>query len=109
MVDLLPFTSIAALIEFAGSLLIIGYILAAIFVLIRTRDLVRARLLVADGVITALSFKVAATLLKTIELHTWQQILIFAAIFALRTMLKRLFVWEKKQLQSRFTSNADLS
>ncbi|GLV59915.1 hypothetical protein KDH_67390 [Dictyobacter sp. S3.2.2.5] len=93
------FTTWATLIEFAGALLIIAYILASLFVLLRTRDITRARLVVADGVITGLSFKLAGTLLKTIDLRSWQQILMFAVIFALRTLLKRFFTWERARLQ----------
>jgi uncharacterized membrane protein len=97
--NILNFTLWAEGIEFIGALLIIGYILAAIISLARTGNITRARLVVADGVITGLSFKLAGTLLKTIELHTWQQILMFVAIFALRTVLKQLFTWERARLQ----------
>jgi uncharacterized membrane protein len=99
--NIFDFTLWANLIEFVGALLIVIYIIVAIFVLFRSKDIVRARLIVADGVITGLSFKLAGTLLKTIELHTWQQILMFVAIFALRTILKMLFTWERSRLQRR--------
>jgi uncharacterized membrane protein len=95
------FTVIASLIEFVGALLIVGYILAALVVLWRDRQILVARLLVADGVIAGLNFKIAGGLVKTIELHTWQQILMFVAILALRTVLKRLFTWERERLQAR--------
>lgn len=97
--NLFNFTIWASLIDFAGALLIVGYILAALFALVRTRSITRARLLVADGVLISLSFKLAGTLLKTIELRTWQQILIFCAILALRTALKRFFAWERAHLE----------
>lgn len=100
-VNLLNFSTWATLIEFVGALLIIAYIVAALVTLARTRDITYARLLVADGVITGLSFKLAGTLLKTIELRTWQQILMFVAIFALRTILKRFFTWERARLEQR--------
>lgn len=99
--NIFDFTLWANIIEFVGALLIVIYIIVAIFVLFRSKDIVRARLIVADGVITGLSFKLAGTLLKTIELHTWQQILMFVAIFALRTILKMLFTWERGRLQRR--------
>lgn len=99
LTDILDFTLWAQIIEFVGALLIVGYVIAAIISLFRSGNIVRARLLVADGAITGLSFKLAGTLLKTIELRTWQQILIFVAIFALRTVLKRLFTWERTRLQ----------
>ncbi len=96
--DLFNYTLWASLIEFAGALLIVGYIGVALVTLVRSGNIIKARLLVADGAITGLSFKVAGTLLKTIGLHTWQQILMFAAIFALRTVLKRVFTWERTRL-----------
>ncbi len=98
---LFDFTTWATIIEFVGALLIIGYIVAALYTLIRDKSITRARLIVADGVITGLSFKLAGTLLKTISLQSWQQILMFVAIFALRFILKRLFIWERERLQRR--------
>jgi len=37
-------------------------------------------------------------LLKTIELQTWAQIGAFFAIFALRTLIKRVFTWESQRI-----------
>lgn len=96
-VDPFDFTVVA--IEFIGALFIVGYILLAIFTLFRTRSIVQARLLVADGAIFGLNFKLAGSLLKTIEIHTWTQILLFVSIFALRFVLKRIFTWEQAHLQ----------
>ncbi len=95
----------AAIIEMGGALVIVAYVFAALLTLFRTRTagIVQARLLVAQGVLTGLSFKVAGTLLKTLLLVTWHQILVFAAIFALRTLLKRLFVWEQTHLRQQTT------
>lgn len=88
-------------IEMVGSLIIVGYCAAALATLIRSRGrgIRSARLLIADGVITGLGFKLAGTLLKTILLVSWHQILMFTAIFALRTVLKRLFAWEQRRLK----------
>jgi hypothetical protein len=94
-----PFSLLATTIEFIGALLICAYMLAALVVLVRTRNIITARQLVADGAIVGLSFKLAGTLIKTIELHTWQQILMFVAILALRIILKHLFTWERTHLQ----------
>lgn len=99
--NIFDFTLWAFIIEFIGGLIIVGYIIASFVTLIRGGSITQARLLAADGAITGLSFKLAGTLLKTIELHTWQQILMFVAIFALRYVLKRLFTWERTQLQRR--------
>ena len=60
---------------------------------------VRGRLLVADGVVAALGYKTAATLLKTIELQAWSSIGMFAAILTLRTVVKRVLVWEEDRLR----------
>ena len=97
--NLLDFTLWASIIEFIGALIIAAHIVAAIISLLRTGNIAQARLIVADGAITGLSFKLAGTLLKTIELHTLEQILMFAAIFVLRTVLKRLFTWERERIQ----------
>lgn len=56
----------------------------ALAVVARHRDVTRGRRIVMEGAIAALDLKLAATLLKTIELHTWQQLGAFAAILALR-------------------------
>jgi len=95
----------AALIEFVGALLIIGYLLAALLTLLHTREVQLARLQAATGVVTGLSFKLAGTLLKTIQLHTWQQIFMFVAIFTLRIVLKRVFIWEQERLQQKQAQN----
>ncbi len=87
------------LIELAGSLIIVGYCLAALAQLAQTRNPVRVRLLVIEGALWGLSLKTAASLLKTIEIHSWGQIGAFAAILALRTVLKRLMVWEQRHLR----------
>src|SRR2546421_6719196 len=98
LANLFDLTAWVVIIEFIGALLIVAYVVAAIISLLRHGNVAQARLLVADGAITGLSFKLAGTLLKTIELRTWQQILMFSAIFALRTFLKRFFIWEHTRL-----------
>ena len=91
----------ATIIEFLGALLIVFYLFRASLVLLFQRNVLLARLLVADGAISGLSFKLAGTLLRTIELQTAQQILMFVSIFALRTVLKRVFTWEQTRLQQQ--------
>ena len=90
-------------IDLIGAVLIVGYVLAALVALVRGRSVADARLLVAEGAVFGLSFKLAGTLLKTLELHTWEQILLFGTVLVLRTVLKRLFTWEKQRLQARRT------
>ncbi len=97
------YTAAIAITDFIGSLLIIGYIVAALVVLLRRRGLLPARLLVAEGALWGLNFKVAATLLKTIVIHTWQELAFFTIIFALRTLIKWVFTWEQKRLLAQQT------
>jgi uncharacterized membrane protein len=97
----LSFLLWATIIEFLGALLIVFYLLRAIGALLFQRDVKLARFLVADGAIAGLSFKLAGALLRTIGLHTWQQILMFAVIFALRTALKQVFTWERTRVQAQ--------
>ena len=94
----------AVLIEFGGSVVIAVAVvrgLAAMAAGLGSRHaVVRGRLLVADGVVAALGYKTAATLLKTIELQSWAAIGMFAAILTLRTVVKRVLVWEEGRLRS---------
>ena len=87
------------LIDLVAAMVVVGYVAAAMIKLAGGCGVNEARLIVAEGAVLGLSFKVAATLLKTLEIHTWDQILMFAAIFALRTILKQLFLWEKQQVR----------
>ena len=95
--------TLATLIEFGGGLLVVfgcarGLLrLAAGFG--SRRSIVSARLAVADGIVAALGFKTAATLLKTIELRSWEAILMFVAVFALRTFVKQALVRETAVLE----------
>jgi uncharacterized membrane protein len=97
-VNLANFSVWAALIQMFGALAITGYILAAITSLISRGNIDRARFLVAEGVLLSLGFTVAATLLRTIALQTWNQILVFSVIFSIRTLLKKVFAWEKTKI-----------
>ncbi|MBE9001782.1 DUF1622 domain-containing protein [Nostoc sp. LEGE 12447] len=96
--NLFNFSVWAVIIQFLGSLAIAAYVFAAIFSLIFRCNVYQARLIVAEGVVTSLNFMVAATLLKTINLRTWRQILVFRLILSIRIFLKKLFVWEKMQI-----------
>ncbi len=86
-------------IDLIGALLIVGYVVAGAIALIRGKGVTIARLLAAEGAVWGLSFKVAGSLLKTIELRDWDQILMFCAVLALRILLKRLFAWEEQRLR----------
>lgn len=94
--------SLATLIEFGGGLLIVMGCTRGLWCLAVGRgsrhSIVGARLLVADGIVAGLGFKTAATLLKTIELRSWDAILMFLAVFALRSFIKQVLVWETARL-----------
>ena len=90
--------ALAALIEFAGALGIAAYCAAAMLSVAVHRVPRRARLLVIEGSLWGLGLKTAASLLKTLLVHDWDSILAFTAILALRTVLKRLFTWEQRQI-----------
>lgn len=96
---MLPLGAGIVLIEFAGALLIVGHCAAALVELARSRDLGAARLLVIQGSLWGLSLKTAASLLKTTEIHSWEQIAAFTAILALRTLVKRVMTWEEARLR----------
>ncbi len=101
LLDVLRIDVWAAAIEFLGALLIAGYVVAALITFARTRDVAQLRLTLADGVIAGLNFKLAGSLLKTVVLHTWDQVLMFTVIFVLRFVLKRIFTWEANRIRAR--------
>ncbi len=86
-------------IEFVGAVIIAGYCVTAWDPLLHNGEVRLARLRVAEGVLVGMNFKVAATLLKTIELHSWGQIGLFILVFALRTIIKWLFTWEQQRVR----------
>jgi len=83
------------------ALIITGHGVAALVSLWSNREVEQARLIVAEGTLTGLGFLLAATLLRTIQLRTWSEIFVFTIIFALRFVLKRLFVWEQSRIMAR--------
>ena len=87
-------------VELASTLLIAGAVVAALWGLRRGADLRQMRLTLADGLLLALNFQVAATLLRTAELTSWDQIGFFVAVFALRTLLKRALTREREHLRA---------
>ncbi len=92
--DLILLTAQA--IELLGSLLIASYVVRALALLLwqRAAAIERARHLIATGALAGLGFKVAATLHKTLQLRSWSQVGMFAAIVALRLLLKQVFAAE---------------
>lgn len=96
--QLLDFSWWGLALQLAGAIAIVGFAGAALVSLSLGRGVLRARLLVAEGVIGGLGIMTAATLLRTIGIRTWHQILMFTLILSLRILLKKLFVWEKQRL-----------
>ena len=84
--------------QLGAAIIITGFVALALVSLSLGRGVLRARLLVAEGVIGGLGVMTAATLLRTIGLRTWRQILILTLILFLRILLKKLFVWEKRRI-----------
>lgn len=95
----------ASVIELLAAVVIVVHAVRALVELVRRRGLDSARLILADGVLAALGFSLAATLLKVIGLQQWVQIRTFATVFVLRTVLKRVFTTERGLLQQRRTSS----
>ena len=87
----------AALIDAASAGVVAFFAIRALLATVR-RDADRARLLMADGVITALGFSVAAALLKTIGLGTWHQIGMLAFVLGFRSAMKWVFAAERRML-----------
>src|SRR5712692_365031 len=96
--QLLDFSWWGLALQLASAVVITGFVAVALVSLSLGRSVIQARLLVAEGVIGGLGVMTAATLLRTIGLRTWHQILMFTLILSLRILLKKLFVWEKQRL-----------
>jgi uncharacterized membrane protein len=97
----LSFAAGALVIQLVAALVIAGHVARALVSLHQTGCIPLARLHVADGVIAGLGLLTAATLLKTIELHTWAQIGLFGVVLSLRIGLKRFFGWERGRILAR--------
>lgn len=95
--EMLRFGWWVLVIELAGGVIIAGYVVAALVTLLRGRGIDPARRLVSDGALLGLTFVLAATLVQTIELRTWNQILIFSCVLGLRVVLKTVFSRERSR------------
>ena len=89
------------LIELLAASVVTWHVLRALALIATTRSSDQARLVIAEGVLAALSFSVAGTLRKTIALGSWTEIRMFAFVLALRTLLKRVFQWEQRAITRR--------
>lgn len=97
---LLPYLILG--IEMLGSLVIINATMRAWLVLMK-KQRETARLIIAEGAVNGLSFKLGAALLKTLYLHSWSQIGMLVVIVSLRMVLKQLFTWEQRKVQRSFS------
>ena len=87
---------LAAIIEFVGALIITVAALRSVIALIRHDSVHNAKAQMASGAISGLDFKLAATLLKALSLVSWENIGMFASIYAIRLVLKQAFNIERK-------------
>ncbi len=88
-------------IELLAAIIIALHVAIAISRILTARGSDEARLIIARGVLAALSFSVAGTLLKTIALQSWPEIRTFAFVLLFRTLLKRVFQWEQSKITGR--------
>ncbi len=92
--------------EVCAALTIAFHALWAIWRILQKAGIDQAKFILAEGVLTALSFSTAGTLLKALALQSWPQIGMFAFVFSLRTVLKKVFAYEQQRVLNR---NAILS
>jgi uncharacterized membrane protein len=93
-------------IELLAALVVAFHACQALVAILQRYDPDRPRLIVADGVLAALGFSVAGTLLKALALQSWQQIGMFAFVLALRTLLKQVFKREREQIATRTSASS---
>lgn len=89
------------LIELAAAIVVSWHAVDALIGIVRGQGSDRARRVIAEGVLAALSFSVAGTLLKTIALNSWVDIRTFAFVLVLRTALKKVFQVEGRAIERR--------
>jgi hypothetical protein len=90
--------SAAAIVEFGGTLVVGGYAAVALLGLVAGRaSIEETKRLVAQGALSGLSWKLSATLLKTIELQSLDQIAAAFAILGLRHLIKFALAAERKR------------
>ena len=88
-------------IELLAAVVVAFHACWALAVILRHHDADRPRFIIADGVLAALGFSVAGTLLKALALQSWRQIGTFAFVLAFRTLLKQVFKREREQMSKR--------
>ena len=104
---------IVPLVEACGALVIVLEVLrtAARYVIaflgLRPAQLTALRMRLGQSMVIGLEFLVAADILKTALSPTWNDILLLAALIALRTILNYLLEHELKMLHSNAASLKD--
>lgn len=94
-------TTAGSIVDLGAGLVIAYHVLWATLGIVHRKGSDLARLRVAQGVLIALGFSLAGTLLKMIALQTWTQVRAFTFIYVLRTFLKKVFTWEEQRIQER--------
>jgi uncharacterized membrane protein len=88
------------LIELLAAFVVVYHATLALSCIVRRQGSDKARLVIAEGVLSALGFMAAGTLLTTLALQTWVQIRTFAVILTMRTLLKKVFSSEKTSIEA---------
>lgn len=89
------FHNFILLIDIISSVVTFGYCCSGFWAFLAHRDRNGARMLVANGALLGMNIKLVGALLKTIELQTWNQLGVFVALLALRTIVKKVFKNQK--------------
>jgi uncharacterized membrane protein len=85
-------------IDFIGAVVVGWAAVRSARLLVSRGHLHHARMVLSDGAVAALNFVVAGTILKTLALRTWNELGMFAAVLALRTVVKRVFSEELQRI-----------
>ena len=95
-------THLVVIIEMVGAIILCAYLLQSLFQSLRHwHELEYAQVIAANGVVIALDYKLAATVLKTLALNGWQQIAAFVAILSIRIIVKRQMAWQMAKFGSK--------
>lgn len=97
--ELVALSIVRVLIEALSALVIVGHCVVGMYLLAVTRNIRKTQLLVANGALLGFNIKLIAALLAVMQLQTWDHIGMFGCVLALRTLLKKVLQWEKRELQ----------
>ena len=97
MEGLLP--PVISLLELVGIFVVIHGALGAFWQYLRgvfTRRASDFKLELAEGLVAGLEFKMAAEILKTVLIHTLEELVILGAVILLRALLSLMIHWEMR-------------